>query len=132
MNLDQANEIVARARKAAEEMGVGMSIAVVDASGHLVAFGRMEGTAFMTPEIAIGKAWTAAGAGVPTAVLAPMLAAEPAFLAGAAVATHGRFLAGAGGVPIVVDGEVVGGVGASGGTGEQDAAAAEAGAGATT
>jgi uncharacterized protein GlcG (DUF336 family) len=86
----------------------------------------MDGTSFMTPEIAIAKAWTAAAAKIPTGVLGGALAGETAFLTGAGIATNGRFIASAGGVPVTVDGQVVGGVGASGGSIEQDGAVAEA------
>jgi uncharacterized protein GlcG (DUF336 family) len=126
MTVEQGLEILDRGRKAAEKMGLLVSIAVVDAAGHLVAFARMDGTSFMTPEIAISKAWTAAAAKIPTGVLGGALSGESAFLTGAAVVTSGRFMASPGGMPFSADGQVVGGVGVSGGSGEQDAAVAEA------
>jgi uncharacterized protein GlcG (DUF336 family) len=130
VTLDHALEVVERARKQAAEMGIAVSVAVVDAGGHLVAFCRMDGTAFMTVEVARSKAWTAASTKIPTSMLNGILGGDVAFLTGAAAATDGRFLTSPGGAPVSVGDEVVGGVGVSGGSGEQDAAVAEAAAGA--
>ena len=102
-----------------------MSLAVVDAAGHLVALHRMEGASFIS-QTAQSKAWTAAAMRRPTfemgQVLEGMAAGATAFAAAAAEFTGGRFLAAAGGYPIVRKGAV----GTSGGTHEQDIAVARA------
>jgi uncharacterized protein GlcG (DUF336 family) len=126
MTVEQAFEILDRGQKAAEEQGVQASIAVTDEAGHLVAFVRMDGASFMTPPIAMSKAWTAAAVKMSTGVLGTFLAPETTFLTGAIAATDGRFLPTPGGFPFAVDDQVVGGVGVSGGSSEQDAAIAEA------
>jgi uncharacterized protein GlcG (DUF336 family) len=126
VKLTEALEILGRAEAEAERQGVSMSLAVVDAAGHLVALHRMEGASFISPQIAQSKAWTAAAVRRPTfemgQVLEGMAAGATAFAAAAAEFTGGRFLAAAGGYPIVRKGAV----GTSGGTHEQDIAVARA------
>ena len=114
--LKETRELLERAIQRAEELGVPMSIAVVDSGGHLVALVRMDGAGFATPEIAWGKAWTAAAFGIPTAALAERIGSAFAFSAAVSAATHGRFTPRQGAVPLPRGG----GVGASGGTTEQD------------
>ena len=126
MELARALELVARARREAEKIGVAMSLAVVDAGGHLVALARMDGAPFLTTEIATGKAFTAAAFKAPSADVAKRFEGRAQFTASIGVVSQGRFMLGMGGVPVVVDGEVVGAIGASGGTGEQDVAVVEA------
>jgi glc operon protein GlcG len=126
VKLELASEIIARARLEAEKIGVAMSFAVVDPGGHLVAVARMDGAPFLTVEIAAGKAYTAAAFGVPSSELAKRFEGRGQFTASIGVVTGGRFMLGIGGVPVVVDGALVGAVGASGGTGEQDLAVVEA------
>jgi uncharacterized protein GlcG (DUF336 family) len=126
MTVEQAFEILERGRKAAEELGVHASIAVTDEAGHLVAFVRMDGASFMTPQIAISKAWTAAAVKMSTGMLGTALAGETTFLTGAIAATDGKFIPSGGGHPFTVEGRVVGGVGVSGGSSDQDAKVAEA------
>ena len=65
MKLELASEIIARAQREAQKIGVAMSFAVVDLGGHLVALSRMDGASFLTAEIAAGKAYTAVAFGVP-------------------------------------------------------------------
>ena len=103
-----------------------MTFAVVDTGGHLVALERMDGASFVTAEIATGKAYTAVAFKAPSADLAKRFEGRDQFTASIGVATHGRFTLGMGGIPVTVDGEVVGAIGASGGTGEQDVAVVEA------
>ncbi len=126
VTLEQATAVIARGILAAEQLGTTMTFAVVDTGGHLVALSRMDGCAFIATEIATSKAYTAAAAKLPTGTLKQFVGDEPSFLASAAVATGGRFIAAVGGYPVVIDGDVVGGVGASGGTAEQDEAVAKA------
>lgn len=131
MTLERALGILAKACAEAETIGVAMSFAVVDAAGNLVALTRMDGASFLTADTARSKAWTAAASRIPTSALAKAL--EAGMSAGAAslitstsISTGGRFMAASGGLPIVDGGEIVGAIGASGGSGEQDVAAAEA------
>jgi cob(I)alamin adenosyltransferase len=126
MKLVEARELIALARAEAERIGAPMSIAVVDSAGHVVALERMDGASFMTPDVAIAKAYTAAAVKLPTEDLAGVLKDHPEVLTSIAVASHGRFMAAMGGFPVAVDGEVVGAIGASGGSGEQDVAVAKA------
>ncbi len=126
IKLEDALELVGRARREAEKIGAAMSFAVVDGGGHLVALARMDGAPFLTTEIATGKAYTAAAFKRPSADVAERFEGRVQFSASISVVSHGRFTPGIGAVPIVVDDEVVGAIGASGGTGEQDAAVVEA------
>ena len=103
-----------------------MTIAVVDSGGHLVSLARMDGTPFVITEIAVGKAFTAAGFGVPTEDLATLFKDRTQFTTSIQVATNGRFTLSKGGLPITVDGHTVGGIAASGGTGDQDLAVVSA------
>jgi uncharacterized protein GlcG (DUF336 family) len=125
VRLELATEIIGRARREAEKIGVAMSFAAVDSAGHLVAAARMDGAPFLTVDIAAGKAYTAAAFGVPSSDLAKRFEGRGQFTASIGVMTGGRFTLGIGGVPVVVDGALVGALGASGGTGEQDLAVVE-------
>lgn len=118
--------LVRAARAEAAASGVPMAIAVVDGGGALVAFARADGTPFPLTEVAIGKAYTAAAFGRPSAEVAAVFDGRVQFTTSISVATGGRVMLGKGGVPIVEDGVVVGGIGASGGSGEQDLAVVEA------
>jgi uncharacterized protein GlcG (DUF336 family) len=121
LNLERALTLVAAARRLAGAHGVAMTFAVVDEGGHLIALERMDGAAWATVEIAIGKAWTASAWRSPSADQAAKARALPQFAAAISVASHGRYTPQDGGLPVVVDGAVLGGAGASGGTGQQDA-----------
>jgi glc operon protein GlcG len=112
------------AEKAAAAMGVPQCIAVVDAAGELLAFTRMDGARPASIEIAITKARSAARRHKPTAEegAGDALRAVPL-----ALASHGNVTGMGGGVPIVVDGETIGGVGVSSGASLQDIEVAEAG-----
>ena len=113
----------ALARAEAEQALV--SVAVVDAGGNLVAFGRMDGAEIAGPTLATDKAFTAVALRVDTARLA-VLAAPGGELAGLASNGGGRYVIFGGGVPIWVEGRIAGGIGVSGGSVEQDMACAEA------
>ncbi len=105
----------------AEEMGVPQCIAVTDAAGQLLAFVRMDGGKFLSIRTSIRKAVTAASSRQPTGSLEQEHAVKLAFTTG------GRMTNLLAGVPIVVGEEVVGAVGVSSGTGEQDLEVALAG-----
>ena len=102
-----------------------VSAAVVDGGGHLLAFRRMDGAEFAGATIAVDKAYTAAGNRIATLDLRALVA-PGADLTGYYAASGGRFIAFGGGVPLWYDGLVVGAVGVSGASGEQDHAFASA------
>lgn len=104
-----------------------MNVAVVDTGGVLLSFARMDGAFSNSGPIAIDKARTSVGfGGAPTADLYAALAGEDAVIRG--IANRPGVAAFGGAVPIRVDGELVGAIGASGGSAEQDAQVAVAGA----
>ena len=126
IDIEDARALIAGAREKAIEIGVPMCIAITDESGQLVAFERMDGGKVTSTTIAIDKAFTAAGAKRATheygAVSQP---GAPVY--GINSSIGGRLVVVGGGLPITVDGEVVGGIGVSSGTPDQDRACAEAG-----
>ncbi|MFF1925233.1 heme-binding protein [Streptomyces sp. NPDC058221] len=124
-----AQQVVAAAQKAAADLGVPSTVAVVDESGHLNAFARMDGAALLTVEIAQDKAYTAAGFGMPTDQWHDFIKDDAPLSAGAPTGIR-RLIVFGGGLPIVVDGEIVGGVGVSGGHWSDDIKIAKAGLGA--
>ncbi|WP_055557990.1 heme-binding protein [Streptomyces sp. NBRC 110028] len=126
MNLDLGSALVDAARSEATSLGVPMAIAVVDTGGALVAFARMDETPFPLADVAIGKAYTAAAFAHPSAEVAEVFAGRVQFTTSISVATRGRVMLGKGGLPISAEGTHIGGIAASGGTGEQDLAVVEA------
>jgi uncharacterized protein GlcG (DUF336 family) len=127
LGLDLAEEMTRAACAEARGRGCLVSAAVVDAGGHLVAFRRMDGAEFAGATIAVDKAYTAAGNRIATLDLRDQVA-PGGDLAGYYAAAGGRFIAFGGGVPLWDDGLVVGAVGVSGASGEEDHAFASAGA----
>jgi len=125
VSLDAAREIIRAGQEKAEEIGVAMNIAVVDAGANLLAFERMEGAWIGSIDIAINKAFTSRAFDIETKALAENSQSGKEFF-GIHVSNHGRVMIFAGGVPLKIDGEVVGAVGVSGGLGKQDQAVAEA------
>lgn len=127
VTLAEAQGIVATAEAKAREIGQPMNIAVVEVGGNLKAFGRMETAWTASIDIAIDKAFTAAALGMPTADLAEQAQpGQPLF--GINTTNEGRIVIFGGGIPLMRDGHVVGAVGVSGGTVDQDQEVAEAGA----
>jgi uncharacterized protein GlcG (DUF336 family) len=122
LTLDDATALCTAAREAATELGVRMSFAVMDPYGHLVALARMDGAPWISAEVAQGKAWTAAAYGMPSAGQKAKMEPMPNFAGALTAMTHGRFTPQTGAVPVYRDGELLGAIGASGGTGEQDEA----------
>ena len=129
VTLNDARRIIAAAEKQAEEIGQPMNIAVVDEGGNLVAHIRMDGAWIGSIDISINKAFTSRAFDIATKDLAAHSQSGGQFF-GIHVSNHGRVMIFAGGVPLKRDGKVVGGIGVSGGSGEQDQAVAVAGAGA--
>lgn len=126
VELAAAQHIVAAALAEATRRSVLVSAAVVDAGGHLVAFGRMDGAEIAGPVLAVDKAYTAVANRIATSELAT-LAAPGGELFGLHANGGGRFVIFGGGLPIVVDGDVVGGVGVSGASTADDEGCAVAG-----
>jgi uncharacterized protein GlcG (DUF336 family) len=127
VNLDTGLQVIESARRAAEAIGVPMNIAVVDDGNNLVAFQRMDGAWLGSIDIAHGKAYTARAFDMPTKDLGPLCQpGKPLF--GIEASNGGRLVIFAGGIPLERGGEVVGAIGVSGGSVEQDQAVAEAGA----
>ena len=118
--------VIAAAEKKAKEIDQPMNIAVADTGGNLVAFVRMDDAWLGSVDIAINKAYTARAFDISTKELAGLSQSGEQFF-GIHASNHGRVMIFAGGVPLKRDGKVVGGVGVSGGLGEQDQAVAEAG-----
>jgi uncharacterized protein GlcG (DUF336 family) len=123
VDLAAALRMVAAAHAEAERRSILVSAAVVDAGGHLVAFGRMDGAEIAGPVLAVDKAYTAVANRIATSELAT-LAAPGGELFGLHANGGGRFVIFGGGVPILVDGIVVGGVGVSGASAAEDEACA--------
>jgi len=123
LTLDEALRLLAAARAAADDLGVPMSFAVMDPGGHLLALTRMDGAPWVSADVAQGKAWTAAAYGVPSAAQKEKMTAMPIFATAVTAMTHGRFTPQTGAVPAYRDGVLLGALGGSGGTGEQDESA---------
>lgn len=125
LDLGDARRLLEGARAHAEQIGVPMCIAIVDSAGNLVGFERMDGGKITSITIAIDKAFTAAAARKATHEYGE--ASQPGSPAyGINSAIGGRLMVVGGGLPVVVDGEVVGAVGVSSGTPAQDRAVAQA------
>lgn len=126
LTLDEALGLLARARVAAEDIAVPMSFAVMDPYGHLLALTRMDGAPWISADVAQGKAWTSAAYGAPSAAQKEKMAPMPTFATALTAMTHGRYTPQTGAVPVFRDGVLLGALGGSGGTGEQDEAACTA------
>lgn len=125
LDLSDARILIEGAALQADAIGVPMCIAVVDDAGQLIAFERMEGGKVTSSTIAIDKAFTAAAAKKATHDYGT--ASQPGSPAyGINSAIGGRLMVVGGGLPVVHQGDVVGGIGISSGTPAQDLAVAEA------
>jgi uncharacterized protein GlcG (DUF336 family) len=121
ITLSRALELIAAGCEEAARQDLTMAFAVVDDGGHLVALQRMDGAPWIAPEVALGKAWTAAAYRAPSAAQGEKMQSLHAFSAAISAATGGRYTPQIGGLPIVDEsGVVIGAMGASGGTGQQD------------
>jgi glc operon protein GlcG len=126
ITLERALAYIQAGEEEAVRQGFKLSFAVVDAGGHVVALHRMDGAPWITPEVALGKAWTAAAWGTPSAAQGEKMKELHAFSAAISTATHGRFTPQIGGLPILEDGQVIGAMGASGASGAEDEAVVRA------
>ena len=127
VTLADARRVIAAAEKKAAEIGQPMNIAVVDAGGNLVAHVRMDKAWIGSVDISIKKAWTSRAFDITTKDLGENSQSGDQFF-GIHASNNGRVMIFAGGIPLKRGGEVVGGIGVSGGSGKQDHAVAEAGA----
>ena len=129
ITLEDARKVIAAAERKAEALGQPMNIAVADAGGNLVAHVRMDGAWIGSIDISIKKAFTSRAFDIATKDLAQHSQSGGQFF-GIHASNDGRIMIFAGGIPLKRDGRVVGAIGVSGGSGDQDHAVAEAGAGA--
>ncbi len=123
LELKEARLMAASALAKAADLGVCETVCIVDEGGYPIVLERMDGARITGAQIAWNKAFTAAGHKRSTHLFnqppnGPALPGNEAF--GIQFSFDGRFAVFVGGFPIVVDGEVVGGIGLSGGNGEQD------------
>lgn len=125
LSLAEAQLALDAAQRKAEELGVPEVLCIADAAGYPIALRRLDGGKVTSVQIAINKAFTAAGHRKPTDAYKNALPGEEAF--GIFTQHEGRFTVFVGGYPIVVDGACVGAIAASGGNGEQDEAVCAAG-----
>ena len=121
-----AHQMVAAAEKKAQEIGVPMVIAICDESGVLKAFSRMDGAALLSVQIAQDKAYTSIGFGMSTDKWYDFIKDDAPLAAGAPSGID-RLIVFGGGYPITKDGQIIGGIGVSGGHYTQDMEVAQAG-----
>lgn len=126
VTLKDAKAVIAAAEKKADEIGQPMNIAVADAGGNLVAHVRMDNAWLGSVDISIKKAFTSRAFDISTKDLATHSQPGEQFF-GINASNDGKIMIFAGGIPLKRDGKVVGAVGVSGGSGEQDHSVAEAG-----
>lgn len=125
LTLAAARRMLAAAEEAAREMRVAMSVALVDAGDQLVAFERMDGADLVTVALARDKAYSALMNRMPTRDLAPLVQPGSEFY-GYDSLSGGRMVVFAGGMPLELGGILIGAVGVSGGSSEEDQRAADA------
>ena len=124
LTLSQANSIINAALDRAKVLGyLPMAVVVLDDAGHIKAVQRQDGASMFRVDVATGKAWGAVGMGVSSRVLGERAKSNPNFFLSLAATSGGKFLPQPGAVLIKSrDGTVLGAVGASGGTGDEDEA----------
>ena len=121
LNLDSAQKIVILALEKAREMGLEpMTVVVLDASGTWKAMGREDGSGIIRPDIAFAKAWGAVGMGLPTRELVRRQELNPLFFGSLNSISQGRLVANPGGVLIMDSESILGSVGVTGDTGDND------------
>jgi uncharacterized protein GlcG (DUF336 family) len=127
IDLETAVRLIDAAKKKAVELKVAMNIAVVDAGNNLVAFQRMDGAWLGSINISMNKAYTARAFDMETKTLAPLCQpGQPLF--GIHASNDGRLIIFPGGIPLKDGGKVIGAIGVSGSSVENDQAVAAAGA----
>ena len=123
ITLTEANRMVQAAVAKADALSVKVSIAVCDAGGNLLAFNRMEGASAVSATVAQGKAAASAGFGRASGTLQ----ADSPVIQSVIATMGGRMLPAQGAVPVLKNGEIVGAIGGSGATAQQDEECAQAG-----
>lgn len=124
LSLSAAERVVEAGVAKAGEAGVPIAIAVVDESGRLKAFARMDGAGLIATDVALSKAYTSAATGAPTAAVHEFIKSDAGSLL--SMPHMPRFTVVAGGLPIAIDGAIAGAVGVSGGPADLDNEIAEA------
>ena len=119
-----AKKMIDAAEQKAKELGIAVNITIVDDGGNLVSFSRMDHAPLLSVGISQNKAYTAIAFGKPTSEWYPMIKDEPALLNG--IVHTPKLVIFGGGFPIKVDGKIIGGIGVSGGSAEQDELCCEA------
>jgi len=127
MKLEDARRVIVAAEKKSQEIGQPMNIAVADEGGNLVSHIRMDGAWLGSADISIKKAYTSRAFDIATKDLATHAQSGGQFF-GIHASNDGKIMIFAGGIPLKTAGKVVGAIGVSGGSGDQDHAVAEAGA----
>ena len=128
IRLSDANRIITSAFEKGSELGLKpLCVAVLDPGGHVVAMQRQDEASTLRPQIAIAKASGALGLGVSSRKIADMAAERPTFVASLASLAPQGIVPAAGGVIVMRDGEIVGAVGVTGDTSDNDEACALAG-----
>ena len=126
LTLEDAKKMMDGAINKAIKIGIDMDIAIVDDGGHLMLFTRMDNARITSINISIDKAFTAAAARKATSDYGKSVRNHgPAF--GVQTSHQGRFCVVGGGLPLFVDSQIVGGIGCSSGTSDQDIVVAQAG-----
>jgi glc operon protein GlcG len=114
LTYEGATKLLTAAVAKAREMNVPQCICIVDTGGHLLTMARMDGAFALSFKTALRKAQTSAAYGIPTGGITPALEIK------LAIGTDGDRINLFGGLPVIVDGHVIGGIGVGSGTGEQD------------
>lgn len=127
LDLDDARRITHGAFEKARELGLHISVAVVDPAGHTKLLSRMDGGGWLSPEIALAKAVTAAAFRRDTVELVERLRGKEMFAGGLTPLTNGKIIVAEGGCVVRDGGDVIGAVGVSGARSDEDALCAAAG-----
>jgi uncharacterized protein GlcG (DUF336 family) len=127
ISLQDARKVIAAAEQKAQQIGQPMNIAIVDGGGNLVSHVRMDGAWIGSIDISINKAFTSRAFDISTKDLSEHSQPQGQFY-GIHGSNNGRIMIFAGGIPLKKEGKVVGAIGVSGGSGEQDQEVAQAGA----
>jgi uncharacterized protein GlcG (DUF336 family) len=125
LNLQMAKKLIEGAEQEALRIGVPMVITVVDEGGNLVATHRMDDALLVSVDISLNKAWTAVALKMPTSQLAEV-GGPGGELYGINTTNSGRVVVFGGGIPLHLNGHIIGAIGVSGGSVNQDVQVAEA------
>jgi uncharacterized protein GlcG (DUF336 family) len=129
ITLAQASALVDAALARGGQLGLApLTVAVLDAGGHLVALKRQDGSGILRADIAVAKAWGVLGMGLPGRAVTERAQRAPQFFTALSVLSGGRMIPVPGGVPLTAGGRVVGAAGISGDTADNDEACAVHGA----